>query len=115
MSTFSAWSYTADVTFWRPTLDETGQPISYVRSVFKCSYVIGGRQMLDSAGEEFTPATRIWLESSPDSAPRAGDMVSIGSSTEDSPSAGSETVRIISSFDPSTFNEGLPDYMVATS
>lgn len=115
MSKFSNWSYTALATFWRPTLDEFGQPSSYVRTVRSCSYMAGGKQAVSDMGDEFVPRTTIYLESSTATAPKAGDLVVIGESAEASPIAGYETVRLVKVFDPSTFNEGLPDYEVATT
>jgi hypothetical protein len=115
VSSFSRWSYTATATFWRPTLDEFGQPSSYVRTVRSCSFMAGGKQGVADTGEEFIPRTTLYLESSEASAPKAGDLVTIGTSTAASPISGYETVRLVKRFDPSTFNEGLPDYEVATT
>jgi len=115
VSIFSRWSYTATATFWRPTLDEFGQPSSYVRTVRSCSFMAGGQQSVSDSGEEFIPRTTLYLESSVASAPKAGDLVAIGTSTATSPPSGYETIRRVKRFDPSTFNEGLPDYEVATT
>ena len=115
MSVFSSWAYTAKATFWRPTLDAFGQPTGYVRTVRSVDYAAGGKQSLDSAGEEFVPATSIYLESAAGDAPAPGDLVVIGESVSASPAAGYETVRTVRRWNPSTFNEGLPDYEVMTT
>ena len=115
MSVLSNWSYTASATFWTPTLDEFGQPSGYVRSNFNCSFRAGGRQAVDSTGEEFVPSTVIYLESNESGAPAPGDLVALVESTDSTPPPEAETVRAVRRSDPSTFLEGLPDYEVMTS
>lgn len=113
MGKFSAWSYLSDVTFWRPTLDEAGQPTSHVRFTHKCSYMTGGKQSVDDVGEQFSPRMTVWLESNETDAPKTGDLMAIGELTVNPPLV-YEIVRTVRGFDPNTFSEGLTDYEVLT-
>jgi len=114
MTTFSAWSYTATATFWAPTLDAYSQPSAWARSTFACSFKAGGRQGVSSTGEEFVPNQTIYLEASVASAPKEGWKVKIGNVTDASPPSDAQTVRAVMQHDPSTFGEGLPDFVVMT-
>ena len=115
MSIFSRWSYRSTATFWAPTLNAFGEATGWSRSTVSCSYQSGGRQMVSSTGEEFTPATIVHFESDPAAAPKPGWTMAIGNLADLSPPAEAETVRSVRRFDPATFNEGLPDYEVGTS
>jgi hypothetical protein len=114
MGTFSAWSYTAKATFWAPTMDEYDQPSSFVRSVLRCSFAAGGNLAVDSAGEQFTPRTTIYLEAEDADAPQVGWRVAIGDIDGASPPTDAEIIRMATKHDASLFSEGTPDRVLVT-
>lgn len=114
MGTFSRWAFTAKVTFWAPTVDAFGQPSAWIRSVFPCSFTRGGRLLVDDSAEQFMPKTVVWLEATDATAPKVGWKMKVGEVTDLAPPDDAETVRLATGYDPSTFNEGTPDRMVAS-
>lgn len=114
MGGFSNWSFNSKVTFWAPVLDAYGQESSWTRSVFSCEYKSGGQLILSNTAAQFFPNTIVYLEASDANAPQKGWKMKLGEHTDASPPDDAETVRSVRSNDPSTFNEGLPDYEVAT-
>jgi hypothetical protein len=114
MSSFSSWNYTAKATFWAPVRDAFDQPTSWVRHVFDCTFKAGGFLMLGAGTEQFLPKTFVYLEASDEDVPKIGWKMKPGLSTASAPPDDAEVVRIVRTFDPSTFNEGLPDREVVT-
>lgn len=114
MGTFSDWSYTAKCTVWEPTFDEYDQPSSYSRTVYDCSFKAGGNLSLSDQQERFIPATTIWLEAEDADAPKVGSLVVLSESTDASPPASAEVIRVSQKHDPSLFDEGTPDRVVLT-
>ena len=112
MGTFSGWSYTAKCTVWEPTFDQFNQPSSWVRTVFDCSFRIGGSLPLNDRGEQFVPSTIVYLEST--NPPKRGSKLMIGQSTSAAPPPSAETIRMVRSHDPTLFDEGSPDHEVIT-
>lgn len=113
MSVFSGWSHTARATFWPVTLDEYQQPTYGTAVVYDCSYQIGGRLSNDQTGAEFMPSTSIWIEAELVDAPKYGWVCAVGEYSG-SPPAGAETVRLVRTWDDTTFGRTTPDVMVLT-
>lgn len=114
MSSFSAWSYTSDLTFWPVTFDKFSQPVAGAPVVIKGTWVEGGRAAQDDAGVEFMPQCRYYFESTPAAAPRRTWRVLRGIHVG-APPVEAETIRTVRSFDDTTFgDDSPPDYEVLT-
>lgn len=115
MSSFSRWSYTADLTFWPVTYDKSGQPTTGTPQVFKGSWKQGGNSATDVDGVEFVPRSTYWLESEPASVPQRQWRVLPGVYVGAAPPE-AEIVRLVRSYDDTTFgsNDGPPDYEILT-
>lgn len=114
MGNFSSWSYTGRCTVWEPTFDAYGQPTSYTRTVFNCSYKAGGNLALDDRAERFIPKSTIWLEAEDADVPKVGSYVVLADSVATSPPDGAEVIRVVQKHDPSLFDEGTPDRVLMT-
>jgi len=115
MTTFSNWAYTSTATVWTPTaFDAFGGVTAWSRSTVACTFQAGGRQRLDSRGEEFVPLTTYWLEAAVGDEPKPGARMLTGNVSGSEPPDDAETVRAVVTTDDSMFAAGLPDHRVMT-
>lgn len=109
MTHTSNWNYTSDVTFWTVTRDEFNRVTYGTPVVRKCSHMSGGRLTRDSSGQEFVPASTVYMEGD---APTVGMVLAVGNHA--TPPLGFQTIRVVRTFSPPPWDDGLADVVVMT-
>lgn len=107
MSSFSAWSFTSRLTFWRVTRDDFSQPVYERMFTVPGSWSAGGRAQTADDGVQFVPQYTYHFEQ-PDTPPAMGWKVAVGEHVGPPP-ASAQIIKRAASWDTSQFNSGTPD------
>ena len=114
MSGIGAWTYTHQLSFWRPSFDLYGQP-SYTK-VYELAgaYQRQGALRPDGGVQTAEAAAGVdtyYFEYSGEEPPTVGWLVALGS-FEGAPPASAKKITTCTEYDVAMFGEDVPDYQV---
>lgn len=111
MTTASRWDMTDTVTLWAVTKDAYDQPTYAAPVTVACSWMSGGRLTRDDTGQEFVPASTVWIDASTE--PKVGWRLKIGTVTG-APPTDAETIRRVMGWNNATVSWGARDLALVT-